>query len=147
MKFNQIAPADTQGEFFEFREDVTRYCTEIPKGVARVWSRYVVKSGEATFCCSLTPSSFAAAVGVHCELAPGAISDDADLEKIADWEMEAGAHGDDASRGSQVNRCQPAAYFPFLIHSAEKADRMSPLYEAETWADAIEAAHANPHFC
>lgn len=134
MKFNQIDPADTQGEFFEFREDVTRYCTEIPKGVARVWSRYVVKSGEATFCCSLTPSSFAAAVGVHCELAPGAISDDADLEKIADWEMEAGAHGDDA-------------YFPFLIHAAEKADRMSPTYEAETWADAIEAAHANPHFC
>lgn len=136
MKFSEIdAPdAETPGLFFEFRDDVTRYCSDLPKGVAQVWARYVVKSGEATFCCSISPSSFAAAIGVHCELAPGLFSDNADLEKMADWEIEAGVYDDDC-------------YFPFLIHAAEKVDRMSPLYEAETWEEAIEAAQANPHFC
>lgn len=121
------------GRYFELRLDVTDHCTGLPAAAGRVYDRFVVKAGEATHCCELRPSSFAAWVTTFCEYAEGVDpGDEAAVSPVWDWEAEA-------------RRCGEDAYFPFIAHDPGNPDH-GPLFEAETWDEATEAASTDPFF-
>lgn len=121
------------GRFFEIRVDVTAHCSGLPPAAGRVFDRYVIRQGEATHCCELRPSSFAAWSNTYCEYAEGVDpGDEAAVSPVWDWEAEARRYGEDA-------------YFRFTSHDPNNPNH-GPLFEAETWEEAMEAASANPHF-
>ncbi|MEL7464847.1 MAG: hypothetical protein AAFN79_12310 [Pseudomonadota bacterium] len=119
--------------FFEIRLDVTAHCSALPLAAGRVFDRFVVKAGEATHCCELRPSSFAAWVATFCEYAEGVDPmDERAVAPVWEWEAEARRYGEDA-------------YFQFIAHDPTNPNH-GPLFEAETWAEAEEAASCDPHF-
>lgn len=66
--------------------DVTRFCMGVPEGYA-VKEKGLVVDGEATYCCSLTPSAFVAVLRYDLERIDGAWPDDeVEREKLYEYE-------------------------------------------------------------
>lgn len=127
-------------EFFELKRDVTEHCNGIPKGVAKVWEVGLIKQGEATYCCSITPSSWFDVFDHYLEL-----EDDAEwTEDINEYYWDLGTYNFESS-----------CYIPYTEHNPED-ENQGDLFEIDDeetvgdwteWQEAIEYIAGNPTFC
>lgn len=128
-------------EFFELKRDVTEYCSDIPKGIAKVWEVGLIKQGEATYCCSLRPSSWFEVFDHYLE-----------LEEGVEWADEMDNYEDDL----RVYVMESSTYIPYTEYNP-KDENQGNLFEIddddgyiegyELWQEAIESIAGNPTFC
>ena len=115
-------------EFFLWAQNDTQYYDPLPPGVLAAFSIYLIKNGERTHCCSLTPSSW----GVW-------IADEYLLYNPS-------AEPPDIYTSDQSN------YFGFTPHNPNNPHH-GPLFtfdgrfsSEKAWTLAEEDACANPHY-
>lgn len=132
---NHLGHEGAPGTFRLVAVDETGYCnerilrdlTDPDGGAVTVYGIYLVKEGEATHVCSLTPSSYAEIVDYA--VCGASMADDAAIEAADDFRM------------SCLNDSEPGTYFAFEFW--QRHPHSAP-FEADDWEDAREHANTNP---
>lgn len=136
---------------FKFRlvsVDETAYCTDLPEGVEKIYGIYLVREGERTHVCSLTPSSYA----VPIEKVADPMPEDQELwDQVEGFLLEASAQEESGTYFGYIDfetTTMPHSE-AFVIEVEREVPEQPDSYERavdQAWEEAIEYAHANPPY-
>ena len=136
---------------FKFRlvsRDETAYFADLPEGVEKIYGIYLVREGERTHMCSLTPSSYA----VPIEKAADPMPEDQELwDQVEEFRLEASAQEESGTYFEYIDfetTTMPHSE-AFVIEVEREEPEQPDSYERamdQAWEEAIEYAHANPPY-
>lgn len=136
---------------FKFRlvsRDETAYFTDLPEGVEKIYGIYLVREGERTHMCSLTPSSYAVPIK---KAATPTLEEGELLDKVEEFLSEASAQEESGTYFGYIDF--ETTTLPhseaFVIEVEREVPEQPGSYERamdQAWEEAIEYAHANPPY-
>lgn len=136
---------------FKFRlvsRDETAYFTDLPEGVEKIYGNYLVREGERTHMCSLTPSSYAVPID---KVADHTLEEGELLDRVEEFLLEASALEESGTYFGYIDfetTTMPHSE-AFEIEVEREVPEQPDSYERaleQAWEEAIEYAHANPPY-
>lgn len=136
---------------FKFRlvsRDETPYFTDLPAGVEKVYGIYLVREGERTHVCSLTPSSYAVPID---KVADHTLEEGELLDRVEEFLSEASALEESGTYFGYIDfETTTLPHSEAFVIEVEREEPEQPgSYERamdQAWEEAIEYAHANPPY-
>lgn len=136
---------------FKFRlvsVDETAYYTDPPAGVEKIYGIYLVREGERTHMCSLTPSSYAVPIK---KVSTPTLEEGELLDEVEEFLSEASAQEESGTYFGHIDF--ETTTLPhseaFVIEVEREVPEQPDSYERamdQAWEEAIEYAHANPPY-
>ena len=136
---------------FKFRlvsVDETSYYTGPPAGVEKIYGIYLVREGERTHMCSLTPSSYAVPIK---KVSAPTLEEGEPLDEVEEFLSEASAQEESGTYFGYIDF--ETTTLPhseaFVIEVEREVPEQPDSYERameQAWEEAIEYAHANPPY-